>query len=50
MDYKAVLQEQIRELQNLQDKNIRSDGPLGLKIDNAIKLADQIKKIVEVRE
>ena len=50
MDYKAVLQEQIRELQNLQDKNIRSDGPLELKIDNAIKLADQIKEIVEVRE
>jgi hypothetical protein len=45
MDYKAVLQEQIRELQKLQDKNINSGSCLETKIDKAIKIAEQIRKI-----
>lgn len=45
MDYRAVLQEQIRELQKLQDENLRSGIPMQAKIENAIALAEQIRKI-----
>ncbi len=49
MNYEAVLQEQIRELQKLQDENMKSGLPLQVRVVNAITLAEQIKKIVEVR-
>ena len=45
MDYKSVLQEQIRELQKLQDENINADIGMSVKIDNATKVAEQIRKI-----
>jgi hypothetical protein len=48
MDRKSVLEEQIRELQKLQDKNINSDNrPLDSKIDNAIKISGQIAQLSE---
>jgi hypothetical protein len=48
MDRKSVLEEQIRELQKLQDKNINSDSKaLDIKIDNAIKLSEQIARLTE---
>lgn len=47
MDYKLVLQEQIRELQKLQDENVKSCNPL--RIQNAVLIAEQIRRIVETR-
>jgi hypothetical protein len=49
MDYKSVLQEQIRELQKLQDENVKSNVQVSVKVDNAVKIAEQIRKIVETR-
>lgn len=45
MDYKAILQEQIKTLQKLQEDNVKSNGPISLVVDNAVKIADQIRKI-----
>ena len=50
MDYKAVLQEQISELQKLQVLNIESSVSLSIKIGNAVAIIEQILKIyVEVK-
>ena len=49
MDYKSVLQEQVRELQKLQDENVKSGISVSAKIENAIAIAEQIRKIVETR-
>ncbi|MDR3587515.1 MAG: hypothetical protein P4L59_19715 [Desulfosporosinus sp.] len=43
MDYKSVLQEQIRELQKLQDATMQSKDNLIHKVDNAVKIAEQIR-------
>jgi len=43
MDVKSALQEQVRELQKLQDENVKSGN--SLKIQNAIAIAEQIRKI-----
>lgn len=45
MNYKSVIEEQIRELQKLQDQNIRSAAPINHVIENAVKIAEQIRKI-----
>lgn len=50
MDYKSVLQEQVRELQKLQDQNMKASTNLPSKIEYAVIIADQIRKIyVDVR-
>jgi len=45
VDYKSVLQEQIRELQKLQDENVKSNDRVSTKIQNAVVIAEQIRKI-----
>lgn len=50
MDYKSVLQEQVRELQKLQDENLKLNVSVSTRIENATAIADQILKIyVEVK-
>lgn len=50
MDYKSVLQGQIRELEKLQDENAISKDQLWIRVVNATKIADQICRIyVEVK-
>jgi len=51
MDYKSVLQEQVRELQRLQDENLKLDnGVSPIKVQNAVTIVNQILRIyVEVK-
>lgn len=45
MDYKDVLQEQVRELQKLQAENLSGKEPLPIKIDNALKIVEQMRLV-----
>lgn len=45
LDYKAVLQEQIRELQKLQDENMEYPHSPSNKAATAISIAEQIRKL-----
>jgi hypothetical protein len=46
MDYKAVLEEQVRELQKVQDKTAVHD--LGNPVEKKVQIAGQIGKLVEI--
>jgi len=46
MNYKSVLEEQIRELQKLQDENVKSSNGGMHKTETAVLLAKQISDLV----
>jgi len=47
MDYKTVLQEQIRELQKIQDENVNQKiCDVAAKVDAVVKVAEEISRLV----
>lgn len=45
MDLKSILNMQIEELQGLQEENIKAVVGIATKIENAVLIAEQIRKI-----
>jgi len=47
MNYKSVLEEQIREIQKLSDTNMHSSYSVSSKAEVAVQLSEQINKTVD---